>query len=225
MGKTSFLVFGAGAWGTALSLQLHKSGNNVFLSSFDQTNLKNIASSRMNEKYLPGVELPDDIHVTEMAQDLLSEIDCVVICVKSPYFRKALSELKRSPASFKVLWATKGFDLESGMLLSNIVSEYYDAGIEHGVLSGPTFAEELAHNKPAAITLATNTINDPSQLAAEMSNENLRVYISTDPVGVQLGGSLKNNHRNCFRDLGCNGNGCKCQSRINPSWRKGNENP
>ena len=192
MGKTSFLVFGAGAWGTALSLQLYKSGNNVFLSSFDQTNLKNIASSRMNEKYLPGVELPEDIHVTEMAQDLLSEIDCVVICVKSPYFRKALSELKRSPASFKVLWATKGFDLESGMLLSNIVSEYYDAGIEHGVLSGPTFAEELAHSKPAAITLATNTINDPSQLAAEMSNENLRVYISTDPVGVQLGGSLKN---------------------------------
>ena len=192
MSKTSFLVFGAGAWGTALSLQLHKSGNKVFLSSFDQTNLVNIASSRMNEKYLPGVELPDDIHVTEMAQDLLSEIGCVVICVKSPYFRKALSELKQSPTSFKVLWATKGFDLESGMLLSNIVSEYYDAGIEHGVLSGPTFAEELAHNKPAAITLATNTINDPSQLAAEMSNENLRVYISTDPVGVQLGGSLKN---------------------------------
>ena len=192
MGKTSFLVFGAGAWGTALSLQLYKSGNNVFLSSFDQKNLKNIASSRINEKYLPGVELPDDIHVTEIAQDLLSEIGCVVICVKSPYFRKALSELKRSPASFKVLWATKGFDLDSGMLLSNIVSEHYDAGIEHGVLSGPTFAEELAHSKPAAITLATNTINDPSQLAAEMSNENLRVYISTDPVGVQLGGSLKN---------------------------------
>ena len=74
MGETSFLVFGAGAWGTALSLQLHKSGNKVFLSSFDQTNLENIASSRMNEKYLPGVELPDDIHVTEMAQDLLKDL-------------------------------------------------------------------------------------------------------------------------------------------------------
>ena len=111
MGQPSFLVFGAGAWGTALSLQLYKSGNEVFLSSFDRNNLKNIASSRINEKYLPGVELPDDIHITEVVQDLLGEISCVVICVKSPYFRKALSELSGAPASFKVLWATKGFDL------------------------------------------------------------------------------------------------------------------
>ena len=192
MGQPSFLVFGAGAWGTALSLQLHKSGNEVFLSSFDQANIKNIASARMNEKYLPGIELPDEIHVTDTAQDLLSEVDCVVICVKSPYFRKALSELSNDSAAFKVLWATKGFDLKSGVLLSEIISEYYDAGIEHGVLSGPTFAEELALSKPTAITLATNTINDPSGLASKMSNENLRVYISTDPVGVQLGGSLKN---------------------------------
>jgi len=192
MGETSFLVFGAGAWGTALSLQLHKSGNEVFLSSFDQKNLKNIASTRINDKYLPGVRLPDDIHVVEAVKDLLGEIDCVVICVKSPYFRKALSKLNKTPASFKVLWATKGFDLESGALLSKIVSEYYGADIEHGVLSGPTFAEELALSKPAAITLATNTINDPSRLASKMSNENLRVYISADPIGVQLGGILKN---------------------------------
>ena len=192
MGETSFLVFGAGAWGTALSLQLHKSGNEVFLSSFDQKNLKNIASTRINDKYLPGVRLPDDIHVVEAVKDLLGEIDCVVICVKSPYFRKALSKLNKTPASFKVLWATKGFDLESGALLSKIVSEYYGADIEHGVLSGPTFAEELALSKPTAITLATNTINDPSRLASKMSNENLRVYISADPIGVQLGGILKN---------------------------------
>ena len=111
---------------------------------------------------------------------------------KSPYFKKALSLLRNPSQSFKVLWATKGFDLESGALLSKIVSEHYGDDIEHGVLSGPTFAEELSVSKPAAITLATDTIHDPGSLASKMSNENFRVYISSDPVGVQLGGSLKN---------------------------------
>ena len=192
MPHSSFLVFGAGAWGTALSLQLNKSGNKVFLSSFDETNLSKIASKRQNEKYLSGIKLPDEIHVSSLTQDILSKVDCVVICVKSPYFKKALSLLSHASPSFKVLWATKGFDLESGALLSEIVSKHYGKGIEHGVLSGPTFAQELSLNKPSAITLATDTIKDPSSLASKMSNESLRVYISTDPIGVQLGGSLKN---------------------------------
>jgi len=192
MSNASFLVFGAGAWGTALSIQLNKSGNEVFLSSFDQENLSKIASTRRNEKYLSGINLSDEIQVTGLTEDMLDKVDCVVICVKSPYFTKALSLLSSPSQSFKVLWATKGFDLESGALLSEIVSQHYGMAIEHGVLSGPTFAEELSLSKPAAITLATDTIKDPANLAKKMSNESLRVYISSDPIGVQLGGSLKN---------------------------------
>ena len=192
MSRASFLVFGAGAWGTALSIQLNKSGNEVFLSSFDEENLSKIASTRQNEKYLSGIKLPEEIHVSGLTENMLGKIDCVVICVKSPYFKKALSLLSNPSQSFKVLWATKGFDLESGALLSKIVSEHYGDDIEHGVLSGPTFAEELSLSKPAAITLATDTINDPGSLASKMSNENFRIYISKDPIGVQLGGSLKN---------------------------------
>ena len=192
MSRASFLVFGAGAWGTALSIQLNKSGNEVFLSSFDQANLSKIASSRQNEKYLSGIKLPDEIQVGGVTEEMLDEVDCVVVCVKSPYFKNALSLLSHASPSFKVLWATKGFDLQSGVLLSEIVCEHYGKAIEHGVLSGPTFAEELSLSKPAAITLATDTIKDPSSLASKMSNESLRVYISGDPIGVQLGGSLKN---------------------------------
>ena len=192
MSRASFLVFGAGAWGTALSIQLNKSGNEVFLSSFDQANLSKIASTRQNEKYLSGIKLPDEIQVGGVTEEMFDEVDCVVICVKSPYFKNALSLLSHASPSFKVLWATKGFDLQSGVLLSEIVCEHYGKAIEHGVLSGPTFAEELSLSKPAAITLATDTIKDPSSLASKMSNESLRVYISGDPIGVQLGGSLKN---------------------------------
>ena len=84
MSRASFLVFGAGAWGTALSIQLNKSGNEVFLSSFDQANLSKIASARQNEKYLSGIKLPDEIQVGGVTEEMLDEVDCVVICVKSP---------------------------------------------------------------------------------------------------------------------------------------------
>ena len=192
MSRVSFLVFGAGAWGTALSVQLNRSGNKVFLSSFDEANLSKIAATRQNEKYLSGIKLPDEIDVSVLTQEILDKVECIIICVKSPYFKKALSLLNHACPSFKVLWATKGSDLESGALLSEIVSKHYGNTVEHGVLSGPTFAEELSLSKPTAITLATDTINDPSSLASKMSNESLRVYISSDPIGVQLGGSLKN---------------------------------
>ena len=109
MSNASFLVFGAGAWGTALSIQLNKSGNEVFLSSFDQENLSKIASTRRNEKYLSGINLSDEIQVTGVTEDMLGKVDCVVICVKSPYFKKALSLLNHASPSFKVLWSTKGF--------------------------------------------------------------------------------------------------------------------
>ena len=103
MSDASFLIFGAGAWGTALSLQLNKSGNEVFLSSFDEANLSKIASKRQNEKYLSGISLPDEIHVCDLTRDILGKVDCVVICVKSPYFKKALSLLSHSSSSFKFL--------------------------------------------------------------------------------------------------------------------------
>ena len=86
MSNASFLVFGAGAWGTALSIQLNKSGNEVFLSSFDQENLSKIASTRRNEKYLSGINLSDEIQVTGLTEDMLDKVDCVVICVKKPIF-------------------------------------------------------------------------------------------------------------------------------------------
>ena len=100
MSNASFLVFGAGAWGTALSIQLNKSGNEVFLSSFDQENLSKIASTRRNEKYLSGINLSDEIQVTGFTEDMLDKVDCVVICVKSPYFTKALSLLSHASVSY-----------------------------------------------------------------------------------------------------------------------------
>ena len=188
----SFLVFGAGAWGTALSIQLVKSGNNVVLSSFDKENLCQIRKDRENKKYLPGFKLPKVVGVEPFSEKLLTNTDSIVVCVKSPYFKRALLLLKNNVGDNNLVWATKGFDPDNGGLLSSMVTSVVGTKTKTAILSGPTFAEELAIGKPAAITLATNTIDNPLLLAESMSNESLRVYLSPDPVGVQLGGGLKN---------------------------------
>ena len=190
--SSSFLVFGAGAWGTALSIQLLKSNNRVFLSSFDEVNLNQIKKDRENKKYLPGFRLEKDLIIQPFSEKLVEGVDSIIVCVKSPYFKDAVLALKNSLNDKNLIWATKGFDPNSGGLLSSMVAEEITTEAKTAILSGPTFAEELAAGKPAAITLATNVIDNSVSLAESMSNESLRVYLSSDPIGVQLGGGLKN---------------------------------
>ncbi len=190
--SSSFLVFGAGAWGTALSIQLVKSNNQVYLSSFDETNLCQIQKDRENKKYLPGFRLQKELIVRPFSEKLVEGVDTVIVCVKSPYFKNALLLLKNNLGDKNLIWATKGFSPQNGGLLSSMVADLLGEETKTAVLSGPTFAEELAAGKPAAITLATNKIDNPFLLAELMSNESLRVYLSSDPIGVQLGGGLKN---------------------------------
>ena len=190
--SSSFLVFGAGAWGTALSIQLLKSNNRVFLSSFDEVNLNQIKKDRENKKYLPGFRLEKDLIIQPFSEKLVEGVDSIIVCVKSPYFKDAVLALKNSLNNKNLIWATKGFDPNSGDLLSSMVAEVITTEANTAILSGPTFAEELAAGKPAAITLATKAIDNSVSLAESMSNESLRVYLSSDPIGVQLGGGLKN---------------------------------
>jgi len=192
MSGDSFLVFGAGAWGTAIATQLSRSNQKVILSSFDKNNLLSIKQSRENKKYLPGFLLPKEIKVSLYENKMMDQVESVVVCVKSPYFFDAVSLFGKTIRNKNLLWATKGFDPETGRLFSELVEETLGKKTPYAVVSGPTFAQELAEGKPAAITLATKNINNPGVLAKQMSNKGLRVYLSDDPVGVQLGGGLKN---------------------------------
>ena len=192
MFSDSFLVFGAGAWGTALAIQLSRSKQKVVLTSFDKNNLLEIKQHQENKKYLPGLLLPKEIDVQPYDTALVAQAESIVVCVKSPYFLAAISLLHESMGNKNLLWATKGFDPETGELFSVVVERTLGQKTPYAVISGPTFAEELAKGRPSAITLAANNINNPGALAKQMSNKSLRVYLSDDPVGVQLGGGLKN---------------------------------
>jgi glycerol-3-phosphate dehydrogenase (NAD(P)+) len=162
------------------------------LTSFDKNNLREIKQHQENKKYLPGFPLPKEIDVQPYNTALVAQAKSVIICVKSPYFLAAISLLKEAMRNKKLFWATKGFDPETGELFSVVVERALGEKTPYAVVSGPTFAEELAEGRPTAITLATNNIINPDALAKQMSNKSLRVYLSDDPVGVQLGGGLKN---------------------------------
>ena len=192
MSSDSFLVFGAGAWGTAIAIQLSRSNQKVILSSFDKNNLLNIKHHQENKKYLPGFMLSKKVSVEPYTNNLVEQVGSVVVCVKSPYFLDTVSLFKETIGNKNFFWATKGFDPETGGLFSTVVEKALGKTTPYAVISGPTFARELAEGKPAAITLAANNIQNPDALARQMSNKSLRVYLSDDPAGVQLGGGLKN---------------------------------
>lgn len=192
MNRERFLVFGAGSWGSALAIQLFNAGNEVFLTSFDKKNLLKINTEKENKKYLPGVSLPKGISIGSLCEKEIERATSILVCVKSTGFKDVLTLLGTKASEKKILWATKGFDPSSGSFLSAVAEQTLGKNIQIGVISGPTFAEELATGKPAALTLATRKILDPVGLATSMSGKSLRVYTSKDMLGVQFGGGFKN---------------------------------
>ena len=193
MAKESFLIIGAGAWGTALSIRLAKNGLEVSLTSRDKENLSEIRKTKQNKKYLPGINIPESINIKDEILPCLANSSSVLLCVKSTGFKKIAAELNNHMRpEQKLIWATKGLDPDTGETFSETIKKEMPSLNKTAIISGPTFAEEVAKGKPTAITLASENIQELSGLASIMSSSLFRVYTSNDIVGVQLGGAFKN---------------------------------
>ena len=193
MAKESFLVIGAGAWGTALSIRLAKNGLEVSLTSRDKENLSEIRKTKQNKKYLPGINIPESINIKDEILPCLANSSSVLLCVKSTGFKKIAADLNNHMhPEQKLIWATKGLDPDTGETFSETIKKEMPSLNKTAIISGPTFAEEVAKGKPTAITLASENIQELSGLASAMSSSSFRVYTSNDIVGVQLGGAFKN---------------------------------
>jgi len=193
MAKESFLVIGAGAWGTALSIRLAKNGLEVSLTSRDKENLSEIRKTKQNKKYLPGINIPESINIKDEILPCLANSSSVLLCVKSTGFKKIAADLNNHMGpEQKLIWATKGLDPDTGETFSETIKREMPSLNKTAIISGPTFAEEVAKGKPTAITLASENIQELSGLASIMSSSLFRVYTSNDIVGVQLGGAFKN---------------------------------
>ncbi|MDH5356918.1 MAG: NAD(P)-dependent glycerol-3-phosphate dehydrogenase [Gammaproteobacteria bacterium] len=191
-GRLTVALFGAGSWGTALAMQLARNGVHVNLWGHEPQHINNLIRDRENKAFLPGIALDENVHPVASLEDCLAQADAVLIAIPSKAFRAFLGRLKSViKPSLSVFWASKGFEIETGKLLHQLVMEELP-GHHYGVISGPTFATEVARGLPAAITCAGDDRDETDFFASLLHGSRFRCYTSNDVVGVELGGALKN---------------------------------
>ncbi len=185
-------VLGAGSWGTALAIQLARNELQVRLWGHQPEHVERLRELRENSEYLPGFKLADNIEPLDSLQAAVADAGFLLVAIPSKGFRSLLERLKslidQSPIIF---WASKGFEIETGKLLHEIVEEELP-GQRYGVISGPTFAAEVARDLPAAIACAGNEPQATEAFAELLRAGHFRAYTSNDVIGVELGGALKN---------------------------------
>ncbi len=186
-------MLGAGSWGTALAIQFARTGAGVRLWGRDRDRQAAMADARENAEYLPGVRLPDTIEIDETLADCLAGIRDVLVVVPSHALRETLVAITPLLApDARVAWASKGFELHTGKLPHQVAAEVLGTACPVAVLSGPTFAKEVAAGLPTAMTVASTDDVFAQDLAVALSGSNFRAYTATDIVGVEVGGAVKN---------------------------------
>ena len=229
MDSPPIAVLGAGSWGTALAIQLARSGRRVLLWGRDAARLADCAAARRNAHYLPDAAFPPSLEVEADFSRALATSRDLVVAVPSKAFRGLLLEIASklaptnpspvgaspssvgaspssvgaSPSSVgasllatspghRVAWATKGFELDTGLLPHQVAREVLGEQVPVAVLSGPTFAREVGAGLPTALTVASNDEAFADDLAQALSSHQFRAYTSHDLIGVEVGGAVKN---------------------------------
>jgi len=188
---TSVSILGGGAWGTALAFTCYKAGNITTLWIRDPQQAEKMLLSRENEKYLAGHVLPSGITITHSIEKAIESHILLLVC-PAQNLRSFLESIKNIiPKDAYLVICSKGIELETSKLLSEVIAEILP-GYCIGVLSGPTFAQDMAEGQPTAATLATKEITTARWLASSLSCPTFRLYPSSDVIGVELGGALKN---------------------------------
>ncbi|HXA34757.1 MAG TPA: NAD(P)H-dependent glycerol-3-phosphate dehydrogenase [Steroidobacteraceae bacterium] len=185
-------VIGAGSWGTALAIQLTREGHPTQLWGRDRRQLEAMQRARRNERYLPAAAFPNALQVTDDLTQALNGARDALIAVPSHAFRATLESIKpHLGPDTRVAWATKGFEIASGLLPHQVALEVL-GGRPGAVLSGPTFANEVGAGLPTAMTVASRDERFARELALSLSGPNFRAYTQSDIVGVEVGGAVKN---------------------------------
>ena len=191
--KPSVAVLGSGSWGTALAVHLARSGHRTVLWGIETDELNAMARERVNARYLPGVALPEGLEIEHDMARAVAQADQLLVVVPSHAFREVLERVRPMlrPGQ-RVAWATKGFELSSGKLPHQVAAEVLGPSVPTAVLSGPTFAREVGAGLPSAMTVASYDGDYAMDLARSISGRNFRAYASSDMVGVEVGGAVKN---------------------------------
>jgi len=192
--SANITVLGAGSYGTALAICLARNGYQTTLWGRDLDHVMEMERTRSNEKYLPGGIFPDSLAVEVNLEKAVSNSKNILVVVPSHAYGDMLSKIKpmlRHDA--RLAWATKGLDHKSGRLLQDVAREILGDDIALAVLSGPTFAKEMAAGLPTAISLSSTNDDFAKDITDLLHCEKtFRVYNNNDFIGIQLGGAVKN---------------------------------
>lgn len=186
-------VLGSGSWGTALALQLDRSGSHSILWGRDPEQINSIRSSGRNSRYLPDIEIPSSIELETDIHRAVKMADHVLLVTPSYAFADTLKTIRDvlSPGQ-GVAWACKGFEPGSGRLLHQVAVELLPAGVPLAIVTGPSFAKEVAMDMPTAVTVAGSDETFTNTIAAALHGGRFRAYTSDDMIGAELGGAVKN---------------------------------
>jgi glycerol-3-phosphate dehydrogenase (NAD(P)+) len=187
------LVVGAGSWGTALAILLSGNGVPTLLWGRETEDLQEWSAARCNTTFLPGIDFPPLLELEPDLARALGRTQDLLIAVPSIAFRSTLRTIAAlGMTPLRLAWGTKGFDPGTGKLLHEVVEEELSANTAIAVISGPTFATEVAKGLPTAVTVAAGDADFAATLGRWLANERFRVYTSEDITGVEIGGAVKN---------------------------------
>lgn len=184
-------IIGAGAWGTALAISLANS-HRVTLWARDPEQISDMRKNSQNQRYLPDIYLPENLQLSSDFEPAIVRAELIIVAVPTAALRSSLQRLAKAHPRFGMVWLCKGFEAGTSLLPHQVVAEVLSGTIKSGVLSGPSFAQEVARGLPAALTLAANDEGFARDIAKELHHARLRIYASSDVIGVEVGGAIKN---------------------------------
>ena len=191
--KQPILVAGAGSWGTALAIVLARNGYPVSIWDIDSDHISKLQQNKSNETYLPGIAFPEGLSPVSDLNTSLAQISDVVIAVPCIGLEDVLKQMVASPLDkFNICLACKGLASGGQLLNHQVVNEYLHERASTAVLSGPSFAAEVARELPTAVTIASTDKTAADFFAGCFHNEVFRIYTHNDVIGVQVGGAVKN---------------------------------
>ena len=188
-------VIGAGAWGTALAIHLSRAGHQVNLWTHSEQQAALLKLEGANSKYLAGIPFPDGLNVSSCLKESLHQVDGILVVVPSHVFRETLMQISALMPTNRIVhfaWATKGFEPETALMLHQVVQQVLGDAQPMAVLTGPTFADEVAKALPTAMVSSSETEQEAKFWADAFHHDNFRMYTQQDMVGVEIGGAYKN---------------------------------
>ena len=184
-------ILGAGAWGTAFGVALAPY-HQISLWARDPAQCRDMAADRINARYLPDVMIPERVRITPHMQSAIEGSELIVVAVPTSSLRQTLKLVASTMSTAGVVWLCKGFESGTAKFPHKVAEEELPPAQPRAVLSGPSFASEVARGLPAAVTLASDDPKFAAMASRELHTGRFRVYSSDDVIGVETGGAVKN---------------------------------